>query len=169
MSVYDVRDRIALVTGGARGLGAGMAKAPTAAGARVMIADVLKDVGEQTAAELDGGRFVPLDVTDDSEWDAAVAHTVSEFGGLDIVINNAGIEVTQLIVDTEPEAIRRMLDINILGSMLGIKHAFRAMRPGGAAGRELPCCRRCAEPPGDGGCCRHYRDGGGADQGAARG
>src|SRR5437879_1750366 len=134
MSVYDVRDRIALVTGGAGGPGAGMAKALTAAGARVMIADVLKDVGEQTAAELDGGRFVPLDVTDDSEWDAAVAHTVSEFGGLDIVINNAGIEVTQLIVDTEPEAIRRMLDINILGSMLGIKHAFRAMRPGGAAG-----------------------------------
>jgi 3alpha(or 20beta)-hydroxysteroid dehydrogenase len=126
--------RRALVTGGARGLGAGMAEALTAAGARVMIADVLKDAGEQTAAGLDGAGFVQLDITSDAEWEAAVAHTVEEFGGLDIVVNNAGIEVTSLIVDTDPDELRKMLEVNILGTMLGIKHAFRAMRPGGAAG-----------------------------------
>lgn len=126
--------RRALVTGGARGLGAGMAQALTAAGARVMIADVLKDAGEQTAAGLDGAGFVQLDITSDAQWEAAVAHTVAELGGLDIVVNNAGIEVTSLIVDTDPDELRAMLEVNILGTVLGIKHAFRAMRPGGAAG-----------------------------------
>ena len=134
MSTFDLTGRRALVTGGARGLGAGMAQALTAAGARVMIADVRKDLGEQTAAGLDGGGFVQLDVTSDGEWEAAVAHTVAELGGLDIVVNNAGIEVTQLIVDTDPDEIRKMLEVNILGTMLGLKHGLRAMRPGGAAG-----------------------------------
>jgi 3alpha(or 20beta)-hydroxysteroid dehydrogenase len=131
----DLTGRSALVTGGARGLGQGMAEALTAAGARVMIADVLKDQGEQTAAGLKGGGFVELDVTNDEQWEAAVAHTVSELGGLDIAVNNAGVEVTQLIADVEPDAHRRMFEINILGTLLGIKHAFRAMRPGGAAGK----------------------------------
>ena len=126
--------RRVLITGGARGLGAGMAAAMAAAGASVMLADVLKDVGEQTAAEIGGARFVELDVTDDAQWDAAVAHTVTALGGLDVVVNNAGIEITSLLVDTEPDDVRRMLEINVLGTMLGIKHAFRAMRPGGAAG-----------------------------------
>jgi NAD(P)-dependent dehydrogenase (short-subunit alcohol dehydrogenase family) len=111
MSPFDLAGRRALVTGGARGLGAGMAQALTAAGARVMIADVLKDVGEQTAAGLEGGGFVELDVTDDAAW-----------------------EVTQLIVDTDPDDVRKMLDVNVLGTMLGLKHGLRAMRPGGAAG-----------------------------------
>lgn len=134
MTKFDLSGRRALVTGGARGLGAGMAHALAEAGARVMIADVLKDVGEQTAAQLPGGGFVSLDVTDDAAWESAVAHTVEELGGLDIVVNNAGIEVTQLIVDTDPDQIRAMLEVNILGTMLGIKHGLRAMRPGGAAG-----------------------------------
>jgi NAD(P)-dependent dehydrogenase (short-subunit alcohol dehydrogenase family) len=112
-----------------------MAQALTAAGARVMIADVLKDAGEQTAAGLDGGGFVELDVTDDAQWESAVAHTVAELGGLDIVVNNAGIEVTQLIADADPDEHRRMFEVNMLGTLLGIKHAFRAMRPGGPAGR----------------------------------
>ena len=134
MSQYDLSGRRALVTGGARGLGAGMARALTDAGARVMVADVLKDAGEQTAAELDGGAFVELDVTSDAGWESAVAHTVGELGGLDVLVNNAGIEVTQLIVDTDPEQVRAMLEVNILGTMLGLKHGLRAMRPGGAAG-----------------------------------
>ena len=135
MSGFDLAGRSALVTGGARGLGAGMAAALAGAGARVMVADVLKDVGERTAAELPGGAFVELDVTDDAAWEAAVAHTAAELGGLDVLVNNAGIEVTQLLVDTDPDQVRRMLDVNVLGTMLGLKHGLRAMRPGGAAGR----------------------------------
>ncbi len=139
MSAFALTGRKVLITGGARGLGAGMATAMAAAGAAVMIADVSKDVGEQTAAGISGpggtARFVELDVTDDAQWEAAVAHTVTELGGLDVVVNNAGLEVTALLVDTEPDDIRRMLDVNLLGTMLGIKHGFRAMRPGGPAGQ----------------------------------
>ncbi len=134
MSQFDLTGKRVLVTGGARGLGAGMAEALTAAGARVMLADVLKDVGEETAAGLKDAGFVQLDVTDDAGWERAVAHTVAEFGGLDVVVNNAGIEITQLLIDTDADEIRKMLDINIVGTMLGIKHGFRAMKPGGAAG-----------------------------------
>ncbi|RZT87193.1 NAD(P)-dependent dehydrogenase (short-subunit alcohol dehydrogenase family) [Pseudonocardia sediminis] len=139
MSSFELSGRKVLVTGGARGLGAGMATAMAAAGASVMLADVTKDIGEQTAATItaNGGGsagFVELDVTDDAQWETAVAHTVAELGGLDVVVNNAGIEVTQLLVDTDPDEITAMLRVNVLGTMLGIKHAFRAMRPGGAAG-----------------------------------
>ena len=131
----ELAGRRVLITGGARGLGAGMGTAMAAAGASVVLADVLKDVGEQTAAGIPGARFVALDVTDDGQWETAVAQTVSELGGLDVVVNNAGLEVTSLLVDTDPDEIRRMLEVNLLGTMLGIKHAFRAMRPGGAAGQ----------------------------------
>lgn len=139
MGAFDLTGRRALVTGGAQGLGEGMARALAGAGAAVMLADVQQDVGEKAADALvaDGhtAAFVALDVTDDRRWEAAVAHTVAEFGGLDVVVNNAGVEVTQLLVDTDADDVRRMLEVNLLGTMLGIKHAFRAMRPGGAAGQ----------------------------------
>src|SRR5580658_3083156 len=129
MSVYDLTGRRALVTGGARGLGAGMAEALARAGAAVVIGDILEDAGQATAA------FVPLDVTNDASWELAIADTIKELGGLDILVNNAGLEITSLIVDLDPDDIRRMLDVNVLGTALGLKHAFRAMRPGGPAGR----------------------------------
>ncbi len=75
-----------------------------------------------------------LDVTDDASWEAAVAYAVGQLGGLDIVVNNAGVEITSLIVDLDPNAVLTQLRVNLLGTSLGIKHAFRAMRPGGAAG-----------------------------------
>ncbi|MFG2622638.1 SDR family NAD(P)-dependent oxidoreductase [Streptomyces sp. NPDC048507] len=139
MGTFDLAGKRVLVTGGARGLGAGMARTMAAAGASVMLGDVLKDDAGQRAADIAAatGAHVgatALDVTCDDDWTAAVAHTVAEFGGLDVVVNNAGIEVTQLLVDTEPDEIRRMLDVNVVGTMLGIKHGLRAMRRGGRAG-----------------------------------
>ena len=85
---------------------------------------------------VDGAKvvFVPLDVTDDTAWEAAVSTTIAELGGFDILVNNAGIEVSALVVDVDADDLRRMLDVNIVGTLLGMKHAFRAMRPGGAAG-----------------------------------
>ena len=118
------------MTGGAQGLGEGMARALAAAGARVMIADV-KEAGAETAAALgEGHGFVALDVTDEAGWEAAIAATVDQLGGLDILVNNAGIEITSLITEVEPDDIRKMLDVNILGTTLGLKHGLRAMRPG---------------------------------------
>jgi NAD(P)-dependent dehydrogenase (short-subunit alcohol dehydrogenase family) len=138
MSVYDLTGRKALVTGGAQGLGAGMAEALARAGASVAIGDIREDTGKATVDALrESGAtaaFVPLDVTDDASWEAAVTRTVDEIGGLDIVVNNAGIELSGLIADLDPRDIRRMLEVNVLGTSLGIKHAFRAMRPGGPAG-----------------------------------
>lgn len=75
-----------------------------------------------------------LDVTDDASWEAATASAVASLGGLDIVVNNAGIEIADLLVDLDPVTMRKILDVDVLGVALGIKHAFRAMRPGGAAG-----------------------------------
>jgi len=138
MSVWDLNGRKALVTGGARGLGQAMAEALTRAGAAVMIGDVLDELGTETAQLLakDGATagFTHLDVTDEASWEAAVAATVAELGGFDVLVNNAGIEITELVVDLDPANLRRMLDINVVGTALGMKHAFRAMRPGGAAG-----------------------------------
>jgi NAD(P)-dependent dehydrogenase (short-subunit alcohol dehydrogenase family) len=133
MTVFDLTGRKALVTGGAQGLGAGMAAALAAAGADVVIGDIQHDAGKATAESMDAA-FVPLDVTDDDSWASAVDGAVSLLDGLDIVVNNAGIEISGLLVDLQPDDVRAMLEVNVLGTALGIKHAFRAMRPGGSAG-----------------------------------
>ncbi|NDZ16653.1 oxidoreductase [Variovorax sp. WS11] len=138
MKQFDLQGRKALVTGAARGIGAGIAQALAAAGAAVMVSDVLEKDGRDTARKLadSGARagFVRLDVTQDDDWASAVASTVAELGGFDILVNNAGIEITSLVVDQDAGDLRRMLDVNVVGTLLGLKHAFRAMRPGGSAG-----------------------------------
>lgn len=139
MSGKNLAGRKALVTGGARGIGEAIATALANAGASVMITDVLAPLGKETAARIAGAGvktgFHSLDVTDDAQWEAAVAATVAELGGYDILINNAGIEITSLLIDVKAEDMRKMCDVNIVGTGLGMKHAFRAMRPGGAAGK----------------------------------
>jgi len=135
MTDLDLTGRRALVTGGAQGLGEGMAQALAAAGAHVVIGDLQDDLGAKVAGALgDGHGFVHLDVTDDANWEAAVADAVGQLGGLDILVNNAGIEITSLLVDVDAAQARKQLEVNLLGTTLGIKHAFRTMRPGGAAG-----------------------------------
>jgi 3alpha(or 20beta)-hydroxysteroid dehydrogenase len=138
MGVYDLAGRKALVTGGARGLGAGMAGALARAGAAVIIGDIREDLGKETADALGKSGatagFISLDVTEDASWEQAISGTISELGGLDIVVNNAGVEISGLVVDLDPADVLRMLEVNVLGTALGIKHAFRAMRPGGPAG-----------------------------------
>jgi len=132
----DLSGRTALVTGGAQGLGEGMAQALARAGARVMVADVQDEAGSTVAKSLgEAHGFVHLDVTRESDWEVAVARTVEELGGLDILVNNAGIEITSLVTEVEPDQIRRMLEVNILGTTLGLKHGLRTMRPGGSAGQ----------------------------------
>ena len=135
MTGYDLTDRTALVTGGAGGLGAVMAQALADAGARVMIGDIT-DAGADTAKGLgEGHGFVRLDVTDDDSWAAAVQATVDQLGGLDVLVNNAGIEITSLLTEVDAGDIRKMLDVNVLGTTLGLKHGLRTMRPDGAAGK----------------------------------
>lgn len=138
MSVFDLTGRKALVTGGARGLGQGMAEALARHGASVVIADLLelegKAVAEQIGKDGTTAGFVHLDVTDEASWEAAVAEASGLMGGLDVLVNNAGVEISALITDFRPEDLRAMLEVNVLGTALGIKHGLRAMRPGGVAG-----------------------------------
>ncbi len=136
MSVFELSGRKALVTGGAQGLGEGMAKALAEAGATVVIADVQEEAGRAVAKGLasDGGRehgFVALDVSSDEGWEAAIGEAVEHLGGLDILVNNAGVEITSLFTEIQADQVRKMLDVNFLGTALGIKHGLRAMRPGG--------------------------------------
>lgn len=135
MTSIDLSGRTALVTGGAQGLGEGMAQALAAAGARVMVADVQPSGADTAAALGDQHGFVRLDVTDDDNWESAVAETVDRLGGLDILVNNAGVEITSLLTEVEAADVRTMLEVNLLGTTLGIKHGLRAMRPEGVAGR----------------------------------
>jgi 3alpha(or 20beta)-hydroxysteroid dehydrogenase len=129
MTGLDLTGRRALVTGAAQGLGEGMAHGLAAAGATVVVADLQDHLGAKVAESLPGGghAFAHLDVTDDSNWESVV----SGLDGLDILVNNAGIEITSLIVDVDADQARKQLEVNLLGTTLGIKHAFRAMRPGG--------------------------------------
>jgi NAD(P)-dependent dehydrogenase (short-subunit alcohol dehydrogenase family) len=137
MTDLDLTGRTALVSGAAQGLGEGMAQALAAAGARVVVADLQDDLGEKVADSLkgEGHGFVHLDVTDEASWDNAVVAAASDFGGLDILVNNAGVEISSLITDVDPHSISTMLNVNILGTALGIKHGLRAMRPEGIAGK----------------------------------
>jgi 3alpha(or 20beta)-hydroxysteroid dehydrogenase len=138
MTAIDLAGRHAVVTGGACGLGAAMAQALAESGASVVIADLLDEEGTATARSLSGNgtkaAFVHLDVTSDDNWASAIEEAIAAIGGFDILVNNAGIEITQLVADLDAADTARMLSVNVLGTALGIKHAFRAMRPGGAAG-----------------------------------
>lgn len=139
MAIKDLTGKKALVTGGARGLGAAMAAAFAEAGASVMIADLLDDEGRQAADQIASKTglttgFVHLDVREEASWRAAVSATVDALGGYDVHVNNAGIENSALLADLDAEQLTAMLRVNILGTALGIKHAFRAMRPGGSPG-----------------------------------
>lgn len=120
----ELTGRVALVTGGAQGLGAAAAKALAAKGAKVVISDI-KD-GGATAAAIDGA-YVKHDVTSEAEWAAAVAFAKDTFGGLDILVNNAGVFWVKPIAMETLEEFRKMQQINVEGVFLGLKHALPAI------------------------------------------
>ena len=119
-----VSGKVALISGGARGLGAAMARRLVEEGAQVVIGDVLDEEGRALAAELgEACRFVRLDVTRAQHWDAAVAVAVDEFGGLDVLVNNAGIVNFGPIEEYTLQSWNDIIAINLTGVFLGIKAA----------------------------------------------
>ena len=127
--------KVALISGGARGMGAVEAKLFATEGAKVVIGDVLEAEAKGVEAEINesGGEcvFIRLDVTVAANWQAAVDLAVGRFGRLDILVNNAGISNRATLEDTSDEAWDRMLDINAKGVFLGTRHAIPAMRDSG--------------------------------------
>jgi NAD(P)-dependent dehydrogenase (short-subunit alcohol dehydrogenase family) len=131
----ELQGKIAIVTGGARGIGAATATALSAEDAFVLIADVTDEEGKDLAQKIAGtgkcARYVHLDVTNESEWQRVVADAVKEFGHLDILVNNAGIGTME---DVEQETVGgwdKVIAVNQKGVWLGMKHAVPAMRAAG--------------------------------------
>lgn len=120
----DLAGRVALVTGGARGLGAAAAKALAEQGAKVVVSDI--GDGNETATAI-GGAYVKHDVTSEEQWIAAIAFTKEKFGGLDILVNNAGIFWMKPIALETLESFRKMQQVNVEGVFLGLKHAIPAI------------------------------------------
>lgn len=135
--MHRLDGRVALVTGGARGIGAAIAEALIDAGAAVMITDLSED-GAQTATRI-GASFIHHDVTDEAQWEAAVAATTQRLGGLDILVNNAGIYLGKPLLQTSLAEFQRVQAVNVDGVFLGMKTALPAMAarayqwPGGAS------------------------------------
>ena len=122
----ELRGRVALVTGGARGLGAAAAKALAAKGAKVVVTDISD--GSEAAASI-GGAYTKHDVTSEDEWIAAVAFAKEKFGGLDILVNNAGVFWVKPMAAETLESFRMMQAINVEGVFLGLKHAIPVIQP----------------------------------------
>jgi 3alpha(or 20beta)-hydroxysteroid dehydrogenase len=127
-----VSGKVALISGGARGMGAAHARKLIDEGAKVVIGDLLDEAGAATAAELgENARFVHLDVTEPEDWDAAVALAVAEFGGLDVLVNNAGIVNFAPIEEYTLEQWNLIIAINLTGTFNGIKAAIPALKASG--------------------------------------
>ncbi len=125
--------KVAIISGGARGMGAAEARLFAQEGAKVIIGDVLEEEGRRVEAEISesGGQalFLHLDVTNESDWSNVVAAAVSHYGRLDILVNNAGIGGTSATVEeTTSELWDTTMDINAKGVFLGTKAAIPEMR-----------------------------------------
>lgn len=127
--------KVALVTGAASGIGAACARLFAAEGARVVVTDVQDEKGRAVAAAI-GGLYLTHDVAREEAWTAAVAAALAAYGRLDVLVNNAGIFIPQTIEDCDLAVWNKVLGVNLTGTMLGCKHAVRAMKanPGGPAG-----------------------------------
>jgi 3alpha(or 20beta)-hydroxysteroid dehydrogenase len=125
-------EKVALVTGAARGIGAEIARLFAAEGAAVVVADRRDELGETVAEEIrksDGrAHYAHLDVRSETEWSTAVASTLTEFGRIDVLVNNAGIIRVKPFVETSLDELRNVLDTNLVGAFLGMQAVVDSMR-----------------------------------------
>lgn len=131
----DLSGRAALVTGAGSGIGRKAAEVLAGAGAAVACSDVNEKAAQETAAaiEVAGGRAIAFrhDVVEEADWRQAVEATVSAFGGLHVLVNNAGIELVRFIPEISTADFRRVMDVNVLGVFLGIQACADAMHEAG--------------------------------------
>jgi 3alpha(or 20beta)-hydroxysteroid dehydrogenase len=125
--------KVALITGGARGMGKSHVRHFVAEGAKVVFGDVLDEQGRHVAAMLgrDDCRYLHHDVTSEAGWAAAVATATDTFGRLDILVNNAGVLAFGSIAEMPLAEFRRIMDVNAVGCWLGMKSVIEPMRAAG--------------------------------------
>ena len=128
--------KVALITGGAKSQGAAEARAFVSEGAKVVFGDILDDLGNELAKDINvhskNAKYVHLDVTLEDDWKKAIQTTVSEYGKLDVLVNNAGIVINRVPIEERTvEEWDRVQAVNSRGVFLGIKHAIPAMRNSG--------------------------------------
>ena len=140
--------KVALITGGARGMGKSHVRHFVAEGARVVFGDVRDDQGEFVAAKLgeQSCRYTHHDVTSEDDWAAAVALAVDAFGRLDVLVNNAGILTFARIADMSLADFRRVLEVNAVGCWLGMKAVIDPMTKRLAADRSSTSPRSRGSP-----------------------
>ena len=127
-----VDDKVAIITGGAQGMGAADARMLVAEGAKVVIADILDEPGQALADELgDAARYVHLDVSDEEQWQAAVEAAITAFGKVNVLVNNAGIVQVAPLKSLDVAKWNRVLAVNLTGAMLGIKAVLGPMKDAG--------------------------------------
>ena len=133
-----LKDKIAIITGAASGIGKEIAQEYAREGAKVVIADLALEAAEATAAEIRqaGGTAmaVAMNVTDEMQVDKGVADVIAAFGGVDILISNAGIQIISPIVDLSLDNWRKLLAIHLDGAFLTTRACMRAMIQGGRGG-----------------------------------
>jgi NAD(P)-dependent dehydrogenase (short-subunit alcohol dehydrogenase family) len=122
----------AVVTGAGAGIGRSIALRLASEGARVALADVDEEAAEKVASEIDGETLVRrTDVTRAEEVEELVASAVEAWGGLDVMVNNAGVGVAATVVDTTEQDYERVMDVCVRGTLLGMKYAIPAIRDAG--------------------------------------
>ena len=130
-----LENKVALITGGASGMGASMARIFAREGAKVAVADMLEEEGRQVAAEITQANgaaiFHKLDVTSEAEWQAAIDATLAAFGRLDILVNDAGISGSAVEDLFDTDAWERLMAVNATGTFLGMKLAIPIMKEAG--------------------------------------
>ncbi|MPY95167.1 MAG: SDR family oxidoreductase [Acidimicrobiia bacterium] len=126
--------KVALITGGARGQGAEEGRLFAAEGAAVVLTDVLDAEGERTAAGIEGASYLHLDVRSEAEWEAVVADVIAGHGQLDVLVNNAGIDLVRRIEATSLEEWDLVVGVNQTGVFLGMRTFARALVPRGRGG-----------------------------------
>lgn len=126
--MHDLTGKTVLVTGAGRGLGLAVAELAVRSGGNVILTDITGD-GVALVEKLGGtARYRHLDVTSEQDWRDAAAYARTEFGGLDGLVNNAGIAASQYLENESLEHFRRVLDVNLAGAFLGMKTAIPEMR-----------------------------------------